>query len=292
MIALVTLLALAGTYLLYSALAHGRRHLPFTNTGQKSSGRKAADWMAQAGMAGVTLSEFVVVEFAVIFGVSLFAWLLFAGIFSSIIAGLLCATAPVGMFRGRRRKLREQARDSWPLLIEELRLQTGSLGRSIPVALFEVGKKAPTGPMQVAFEASHREWMLSTDFGRAIRVLKDNLADPTADMICETLAIAHELGGSDLEKRLNALIEDRRVDLRNRKEAISRQAGAKFARYFVLVVPLGMAMIGLTIGGGRSSYASAGGQIAVAFGLLLMGACWLWASSIMRLPEVERVFDK
>ena len=122
-----------------------------------------------------------------------------------------------------------------------------SLGRSIPVALFEVGKKAPTGPMQLAFEASHREWMLSTDFGRAIRVLKDNLADPTADMICETLAIAHELGGSDLEKRLNALIEDRRIDLRNRKEAISRQAGAKFARYFVLVVPLGMAMIGLTM---------------------------------------------
>ena len=87
MIALVTLLALAGTYLLYSALAHDRRHLPFTNTGQKSSGRKASDWMAQAGMAGVTLSEFIAVEFAVIFGVALFEWLLFGGVFSSAIAG-------------------------------------------------------------------------------------------------------------------------------------------------------------------------------------------------------------
>jgi len=33
-----------------------------------------------------------------------------------------------------------------------------------------------------------------------------------------------------------------------------------------------------------------GGQVAVAFGLFVVAACWLWAGRLMRLPEEQRVF--
>ena len=83
-------------------------------------------------------------------------------------------------------------------MLEELRLLTGSVGRSIPQALFEVGRRAPA-EWRPAFAAAEREWLLTTDFARTTALLKDRLADPTADVVCETLLVAHEVGGSDLE---------------------------------------------------------------------------------------------
>ncbi|MGH9060228.1 MAG: hypothetical protein ACRDZY_12045, partial [Acidimicrobiales bacterium] len=58
----------------------------------------------------------------------------------------------------------------------------------------------------------------------------------------------------------------------------------------VLLVPLGMAVAGLSIGTGRAAYQTAGGQLAVAAGLLTIVACWVWSGRLMRLPEEPRVF--
>ena len=54
--------------------------------------------------------------------------------------------------------------------------------------------------------------------------------------------------------------------------------------------PLGMAVAGLSIGTGRHAYATAGGQLAVAVGLLAVAACWIWSGRIMRVPQPPRVF--
>ena len=176
-------------------------------------------------------------------------------------------------------------------MIEEIRLLTGSVGRSIPQALFEVGRNGPD-ELRPAFAAAHREWLLSTDFGRTVDVLKAQLADPTADATLETLLIAHELGGADLGRRLEALAEDRRRDTHDRKDARAKQAGARFARRFVLIVPLGMALVGMSVGSGREAYRSGLGQVTVVAALAMVLACWLWAGRIMRLPDEERVFHQ
>jgi tight adherence protein B len=174
-------------------------------------------------------------------------------------------------------------------MIEEIRILTGSLGRSIPQALFEVGRRGPA-ELRPAFAAAQREWLLSTDFERTLRVLKDRLADPTADAACETLLVAHELGGVDLDRRLAALAEDRIQDTQGRKDARAKQAGVRFARRFVLVVPFGMALAGMSIGNGRAAYGEPLGQVLVVAGIAMTVLCWLWAGRIMRLPEEQRVF--
>ena len=144
--------------------------------------------------------------------------------------------------------------------------------------------------LRPAFAAAHREWLLSTDFARTLEVLKGQLADPTADATCETLLIAHELGGTDLDRRLEALAEDRRQDTQGRKDALAKQAGVRFARRFVLIVPMGMAVVGLSIGNGRAAYQTSLGQVIVVVALGLVVICWLWAGRIMRLPDEQRVF--
>ena len=290
MIAVVAALATLGTYLIFSELALGIRG--FTRASAPSVLRsRSSDWLTQAGVGDVGTLEFVLVETVVFVGVGFLIWLVFGAPVPAVVSAVFAATAPVAMYRERRRRLRDTARDAWPYLIEEIRLQTGALGRSIPVALLEAGRKAPTEPMRKAFEEANRTWLLTTSFQRATDVLKQMLADPTADVVVETLLVAHEIGGSDLEGRVASLVEDRRTDLRNRHEARSRQAGVRFARWFVLGVPAGMALVGLAIGEGRVAYSSAGGQIAVVIGIVLTGACWLWANVIMALPEPLRVFE-
>jgi len=221
---------------------------------------------------------------------TLVGYLLFAGVLPALMIGGFAGSTPIAAYRHRRQARRRAAQDGWPRMIEEIRLLTGSVGRSIPQALFEVGRHGPD-ELRPAFAAAHREWLLSTDFGRTVDVLKSQLADPTADATLETLLIAHDLGGADVGRRLEALAEDRRRDTHDRKDARAKQAGARFARRFVLIVPLGMALVGMSVGTGREAYQSGLGQVTVVVALALVLACWLWAGHIMRLPDEERVFQ-
>ncbi len=89
---------------------------------------------------------------------------------------------------------------------------------------------------------------------------------------------------------LDILAQDRMTDQQHRRDAVARQAGVRFARWFTLIVPVGMALTGLSIGDGRDAYGTDIGQALVAVALILILACWLWAGRIMRMPTEERVF--
>ena len=283
-------LAAAGVYLLYTSAAYGWRGMgPRTAARPGRPGRPARQWLTQAGLGEVGPGEFgaAVGLLGVVGGLS--GFVLFGGWVAALVGGLLAACVPVSWYRSRRHRRLAAASEAWPRLLEELRLLTGAAGRSIPQALFEVGRRAPV-EWRPAFAAAEREWLLTTDFGGTLAFLKERLADPTADVVCETLLVGHEVGGSGLDSRLEELIEDRRVDVQGRKDAASRLAGVRFARRFVLLVPLGMTLAGLSIGSGRHAYQTVGGQLAVAVGLLAVAACWVWSGRLMRVPDQPRVF--
>lgn len=289
---LVTLAGAYGIHLVYTAAV-----FRWSGVGPGPSVRRRRptvhqirSWMAQAGLEDSRPQDLIGAGIMLFALGALLTHAIFGGIVPSLAGGSFATTFPLAAARARREQRRNEAREAWPRLVEEIRLTTVSLGRSVPQALFEVGARAPED-MRGAFEAAHREWLLSTDFPRTIAVLKDRLADATADAVCETLLIAHQIGGNDIDRCLTALVDDRIVDVQGRKDARARQAGARFARKFVLIVPLGMALIGLSIGQGRAAYAGATGQLLVMVGLAIMAACWWWAGRIMRLPDEQRVFD-
>lgn len=281
-----------GAYLLFTAITLGWRGVGPSPAGERrrlpSQGPRV--WLDDAGLADVPVREFAAVSGALFLAGGAAAFALFGGAFPALVAALFAATFPAASYRARRARRRAEARDAWPRLIEEIRLLTGSVGRSIPQALFEAGRRAPA-ELHPAFAAAEREWLISTDFARTCSVLKARLADPTADAACETLLVAHEIGGTDIDRRLASLVEDRIQDVQGRKDALAKQAGVRFARRFVLIVPLGMALAGLSIGTGRAAYQTSSGQFLVAAGLGVVVGCWLWAGRLMRLPEEERVFS-
>jgi tight adherence protein B len=283
--------AAAGTYYLYTALVLGRRGLRLGPPAPRPARRRrrASDWLAQAGIGDVSARQFVLVTMALAALGAVAGVALFGGALPAMVLAACVGAAPLASYRVRRQQMRATAQEAWPRLIEEVRIRTSALGRSVPQALFEAGERAPAS-LRPAFAAAQREWALSTDFERTVAVLKAGLADPTADAACETLLVAHEVGGSDLDRRLEALIEDRVIDVQGRKDARSKQAGVRFARRFVLLVPLGMALVGMSVGNGRAAYATPWGQTMVVIGIASIVACWVWAGRLLRLPEEQRVF--
>ena len=281
----LAVVAATGVHLLWTA-AHGeRRVLPR----RPVSRRRARDWLAQAGLADVAIGELVAAALVIAVAAGALAYAIFGGAVPAIAVALFAMTFPAAAYRRRRAVRLAKAQEAWPRMIEEIRILTGALGRSIPQALFDVGQRGPI-ELQPAFAAAQREWLLTTDFERTLRVLKDRLVDPTADAACETLLVAHELGGADLDRRLAALADDRIQDTQGRKDARAKQAGVRFARRFVLIVPVGMALAGMSVGEGRRAYAEPLGQALVVVAIAMTVACWVWAGRLMRLPVEQRVF--
>ena len=287
---LLALAAAYGVFLVFTSVAFGWTGLaPRPASGGHRLRPRLESWLLQVGLDEMRPAELLGAVGALLVVGAVVAWALFGGVLPPLAAGLAAATAPLAAARSRRERRRLEAREAWPHLIEDLRIKTTTLGRSIPQALLDVGRRAPDD-LRPAFDAARREWLISTDFEATLDVLKSRLADATADTVCETLLVAHVIGGTEIDRCLTALIDDRILDQQSRKDARARQAGARFARRFVLVVPLGMALVGLSIGEGRGAYQSPMAQLLVLIGLALMGLCWLWAGHMMRLPVEERVF--
>jgi tight adherence protein B len=76
-----------------------------------------------------------------------------------------------------------------------------------------------------------------------------------------------------------------------RRDARSKQAGVRFARRFVVIVPVGMAIAGLSLGDGRDAYETPTGQVLVGVAVALIACCWIWSGRMLRLPDEERVFS-
>src|SRR4051812_42935362 len=156
----VTVAGAYGVWLIYTAAVFGWRGVrPGPALARRRQPRRtAADWLAQAGLQDVGVSEFSAVVGALFVVGAGVAFALFGGVLPPLTAGLLAGLTPVASYRGRRERRRAAARESWPRMIEEMRLLTGSLGRSIPQALFDVGRTAPAD-MHPAFRAAEREWL-------------------------------------------------------------------------------------------------------------------------------------
>lgn len=285
----IAALAGYGVHLLYTAIRLRWKGFAPGPERPKDDRDRVGDFVAKLGLGDLApRAVFVAMMLLSIVGFA-FGLALFGGVLAGLILAGFAATAPIALARLRYERITTRAHQAWPSLIEEIRLLTGTLGRSIPQATFEAGARAPEG-LRAAFDDAHRDWLISTDFASSLEVLKSRLQNNTADIVAETLLTAHELGGGEVGRRLGALAEDRLTDQQHRRDAVARQAGVKFARWFVLIVPFGMALAGLSIGNGRAAYAETTGQLLVAFSLALIIICWVWAGRIMRLPDEERVF--
>jgi len=201
--------------------------------------------------------------------------------------GLIAAWLPVAMVLGRARRRRAVLRELWPEVVDNLASGVRA-GLSLPEALGQLAERGPE-PLRPAFAAFARDYRASGRFGEALDALKDRLADPVADRICEALRITREVGGSDLGRLLRSLSAFLREDARTRAELLARQTWTVNAARLAVAAPWAVLGILATRPESVRAYNSGAGVTVLAIGGGLSAVAYRLMLRLARLPEEQRV---
>jgi tight adherence protein B len=119
--------------------------------------------------------------------------------------------------------------------------------------------------------------------------LKDDLADPVGDRVCETMRVAREVGGSDLGTVLRTLSELLRADARTRSELETRQGWVVNAARLAVAAPWIVLLLLGTQSTTLQAYNSASGIVLLGVGAVVCIVAYRIMLRIGQLPEERRV---
>ena len=249
--------------------------------------RRIADMIAEAGIEAVTPRQIL----ASCAGAGVFVTLVFL-VFSrtwpvALAFGAFAAYAPIALLRFRIRQRRNELRDLWPDAVDNLASAVRA-GLSLPEALTQLGVRGPA-VLRVPFLRFAEDYRASGRFNDCLDRLKDRLADPTGDRICESLRIAREVGGSDLGRLLRTLSSFLRDDARTRAELETRQSWVVNAARLAVAAPwLLLGLLSLRTESVRA-YNAPGGWVVLAIGATTCLVAYRLMLRLGRLPEDARV---
>ena len=201
--------------------------------------------------------------------------------------GLMAAYAPLALVRYRARARRQELRELWPDVVDNLASSVRA-GLSLAEALTQIGIRGPQ-PLRRPFQRFAEDYRATGRFSDCLDRLKRNLADPVGDRIVESLRIAREVGGSDLGRLLRTLSSFLREDVRTRAELEARQSWTINAARLGVAAPwmvLGFMSFQREI---IARYNSPLGFVVLVVGAALCAIAYRLMLRIGRLPEEERV---
>jgi tight adherence protein B len=205
----------------------------------------------------------------------------------AICFGVFGFFAPVMVLRRMRRRRQVALRELWPEAIDNLASAVRA-GMSLPEGLSALALRGPVElrPPFARFGAAYRA---SGRFGECLDALKDDLADPVGDRVCETMRVAREVGGSDLGTVLRTLSELLRSDARTRAELETRQGWVVNAARLAVAAPWAVLLLLGTQSTTLVAYDSARGGLLLAIGAVVCVVAYRIMLRIGRLPEDQRV---
>jgi tight adherence protein B len=200
---------------------------------------------------------------------------------------MLAGWSPVALVRARARHRRAVLRELWPEVVDNLSSGVRA-GLSLPEALTQIGERGPE-LLRPAFAAFGRDYRAGGRFGEALDNLKERLADPVADRICEALRITREVGGTDLGRLLRSLSAFLREDARTRAELQARQSWTVNGARLAVTAPWLVLAILATRPESVQAYNSTAGVVVLVIGGGLSVLAYRLMLRLARLPEEERV---
>jgi tight adherence protein B len=255
--------------------------------GSRTMGDRRAELLKQAGVDGVGGTQLV--------GAQLLCALVAAGAVLLVTStatvavcfGVFAFFAPVAVLHRMRRRRQVALRELWPEAVDNLASAVRA-GMSLPEGLAALGERGPT-ELRPAFARFATAYRASGRFGECLDALKDNLADPVGDRVCETVRVAREVGGSDLGTVLRTLSELLRSDARTRAELETRQGWIVNAARLAVAAPWIVLLLLGTQSETLTAYDSAGGTVLLAVGAAVCVVAYRIMLRIGRLPQDQRV---
>ncbi|MBN9606495.1 MAG: type II secretion system F family protein [Actinomycetales bacterium] len=249
---------------------------------------RVATRLAQAGMARVAPGAFLTLCASLGVAVGAVVGVLLPIPALAVVAGVAAAILPWMVVGARARRRRRLVRAAWPDLVDHLvaGLRSGeSLGEA-------VGSLAEIGPAEIrpAFAGFERELRARGLLAPALDRLKEELADPVADRLVETIRLAREVGGGELPTVLRALASSLRLEGAARAEAEARQSWVVAAARLGVVAPWVVLLVLASRPEAAAAYASAAGAILLLVGGALTVVAYRLMLAVGRLPEERRWF--
>jgi tight adherence protein B len=245
------------------------------------------EMLAQAGLSGVTPARIITLQ-AGAFVISVAISFLSTRLVSiSTVFGAFAACLPWMLVQRMRRRRRADLRELWPEVVDNLTSGVRA-GLSLPEALAAIGERGPE-QLRHAFAAFGRDYRATGAFNDSLNRLKQTLADPVGDRICESLRVAREVGGTDLGRLLTTLSSFLREDARARAELMARQSWSVSAARMAVAAPWLVLVLLSTRRETLAAYDSAAGSIILAIGAVLSIVAYRLMLAIGRLPEDRRV---
>lgn len=248
---------------------------------------RRTDQLRQAGFGAVSPVQFILLQAvtALIVGVAVL-------VITRTVTVAACFAAfgglgPEVMVRRLRDRRQTMLRELWPEAVDNLASAVRA-GMSLPEGLSALAQRGPEllRPPFARFGASYR---VSGRFNDCLNALKDDLADPVGDRVCETLRVAREVGGTDLGVVLRTLSELLRSDGRTRSELETRQGWIVNAARLAVAAPWIVLLLLGTEASTLQTFDSAGGSLLLIIGLAVCVVAYRMMLRIGKLPEEQRV---
>ena len=243
--------------------------------------------LRQAGIEGVGPNQLLATQVMT----ALLASILVAAVTRTLTVagcfGLFGFLAPVVLVRRMRRRRQVALRELWPEAIDNLASAVRA-GMSLPEGLSALAIRGPA-ELRAPFARFAQAYRASGRFNDCLDALKDDLADPVGDRVCETVRVAREVGGSDLGTVLRTLSELLRADARTRAELETRQGWVVNAARLAVAAPWAVLLLLGTQSTTLQAYDSPGGSLLLAVGALVCLIAYRVMLRIGRLPEEGRV---
>ncbi len=245
------------------------------------------DALVQAGVRSVSVGALLALCAGSGLGVFLAVLLVSAAPFIAVCFGLMAAWAPVALVRYRAARRRDDLREVWPEVVDNLASGVRA-GLSLPEALAQLADRGPE-ELRPAFAEFAEDYRASGRFADSLSRLKDRLADPVADRLVEALRITREVGGSDLGRLLRTLSSFLREDARTRGELEARQSWTVNAARLAVAAPWLVLGLLATREGAVEPYNRPEGVVVLAVGGAASFVAYRVMLRIGRLPEEGRV---
>lgn len=283
--ALLGLMAGLGLLLIWQSIRGGpaqqarRRRRPVTG--------RLTELIAEAGIEAVSARQLLGSSV----GVGVVVGFVFLGVSRvvpiALAFGLFAAYVPVALVKYRARQRRAELRELWPDAVDNLASAVRA-GLSLPEALAQLGHRGPQ-PLRRPFQHFGEDYGATGRFHPSLDRLRERLADPTGDRICESLRIARDVGGSDLGRLLRTLSSFLRDDARTRAELEARQSWIINAARLAVAAPwLLLVMLSMRTEAARA-FSGPGGWVVLGVGAVTCAVAYRLMIRLGRLPEEARV---
>lgn len=178
----------------------------------------------------------------------------------------------------------KELRSSWPTYIEQARGRMLTSARALPYILFDSSLATSTFLSEL-LEAGRREFENTGDLQRSLRVIRSDCSDETTAYVCNSISMLQGSASSQIDYQLFSIASTLRTRDSLAQESDARLAGVRTARMFILLIPAGMALAGVTFAGSLTSFTSSAALIQILGACVIIAACWYWSHTLMRSPK-------